>query len=301
MRYLFFTFMVIATLCIPLSPIQSFGQEDAEKVGIYDVMLSATCRLEYVEKTFLEGSNEKGQPLIETRIVPWGTGFFVAVGNETYILTARHVAEVDQDLRSRITTINRETGEAVSLLLKLPRKNWVFHDAEGDKNTRYVDVAAMKIPQKWQDYLRVMGSSWFYDDDIKAPSEILVFGFPEDVGFELKSQRPISRVGVISMCSDELFISDREGKYWPPKACIIDTKMLGGNSGSPVLNKPISGTYKLLGLVSGGNLRMDYGIMEPISRIKEVLEKTKKQPLPKDNLWFLYPKPAPASTVQSSK
>jgi len=50
--------------------------------------------------------------------------------------------------------------------------------------------------------------------------------------------------------------------------------MFSGNSGSPVMNQPRIGDSqpRLLGLVIASNNALDFGIIEPVSRIRETLD-----------------------------
>jgi len=49
---------------------------------------------------------------------------------------------------------------------------------------------------------------------------------------------------------------------------------------------PLSGGPKLLGLVIASNNRMDFAVMEPVSRIREVLDLAKEQPTEGLNFWY---------------
>ena len=113
-------------------------------------------------------------------------------------------------------------------------------------------------------------------DDPDPPHPILVFGFPSDVGFQLMEQKSLGRFGVISMKTEKEFLK-LKGKYIDERCSLIDARMFPGNSGSPVMNQPRLGDSKpnLLGLVIATNATLDFGIIEPVSRISEVLEEAK--------------------------
>ena len=67
-------------------------------------------------------------------------------------------------------------------------------------------------------------------------------------------------------------------KFAEERSIVVDTKAFPGNSGSPVFN--ISGDRpKLLGLLCASNADMSYSIIEPVSRIREVVELASKQPV----------------------
>ena len=118
------------------------------------------------------------------------------------MVTARHVADVGYDLHARVKTKNKVTGKMDVVLLKLPRNRWVYHPVTGDENTRYVDVAVMRIRYVKDREIVVLryeppdsaqkDKSQFSPKDPEPPQGILVFGFPGDIGFDLLEQRPLA-------------------------------------------------------------------------------------------------------------
>jgi len=111
------------------------------------------------------------------------------------------------------------------------------------------------------------------------PDQIIIFGFPVDLGFTLKEQRPMTRVDVVSMTSDDQFISidqpDGSHKLLPKGAYLVDARMFPGNSGGPVVVTNPFNPLRLGGLVSATNRTLDYGIVTPVSQIVETLERAK--------------------------
>ena len=248
----------------------------------YSQAKRGVIRLEHFETVKQEGSFNT-----ILRNVPDGTAFFVVGYKQLFIVSARHIVEQPYDLHARVQTKNVRTGEQKVFLLKLPRDKWVYHSYNGDKETHYVDVAVMRIVfmRNWDivSFLYETKESSDHDknqlpyEDPEPPSPIIVFGFPADIGFTLEKQNPIGRFGIISMKAGEKFIKVNGDKYAEERYCLLDARIFGGNSGSPVMNqtrfedpKP-----KLLGLVTATSNALDFAIMEPTSRIRETIDLAK--------------------------
>lgn len=257
-----------------------FGKEEE---SLYDQLTRAVIRLEYI------GITQKEQAAPQLRLET-GTAFFVRSGNELYVVSARHVVEKKYDLSSRVELLNVETKDTALFRLELPHSDWVYHPNNGDKDTHCVDVAAMKIciptshvpkcfryepadpNMKEQNQLPSV--------DAQPPEPILVFGFPSTIGFELLEQRPMVRLGIISMSAGKEFLrytidnDPNSLKFAEEKCCVVDARILSGNSGSPVMNQIRLGDSKpkLLGLVTATSGALDFGIIEPVSRIRETLD-----------------------------
>jgi len=271
-------------------------QQD-EKESFYSKSNRIIIRLEHSEKIILESSHKT-----EEQDKSDGTAFFVQSGEELYVVTARHVVEKDYDLHAKVRSINLKTGATEVILLNLPKNRWVYHPQQGDADTRYVDVAVMKI--NWMMNYRV--TTFLYESDkqkeIKRnqlplkdpepPQPVLVFGFPSEIGFELTEQRPLGRLGIVSMVAGSEFLK-MEGKFVEERACLVDIEAFPGNSGSPVINQfnlVTDQKIRLLGLLIGTNPRKHYAIIEPVSRIRETLEVAKRQSLEGLNFWSLIDK-----------
>jgi hypothetical protein len=258
---------------------------------LYPQLSRGVIRLEHNETIQPEGA-----PKPIERTVPDGTGFFVACANELCIVTARHVADKGYDLHARVQSINDETGQPEVVLLKLPRDKWVFHNVTGDQTKNYVDVAAMRLftikdhSIKYFNYVPPGFSSpdknQLPEADPDPPRPLLVFGFPADIGFELLEQRPLGRLGIISMKTEKEFIKIDGNKYAEERCMLIDARLFPGNSGSPVMSQPgLTEEIALFGLVIASNNTLDFGVIEPVSRIREVLDLAKKKP--PSGEWFL--------------
>lgn len=265
-----------------------------EKESFYSKSNRIIIKLEHPEKITSKASDK-----IRDQDKPDGTAFFVQSREELYIVTARHVAEKGYDLHAKVRSINLRTGEIEVILLNLPRNRWVYHPGQGDGDTRYVDVAVMKI--NWMMDYQVMTFLYGIEKqkevkgnqlplkDPEPPQPVLVFGFPSEIGFELTEQRPLGRLGIVSMVAGSKFLK-MEGKFVEERACLVDIEAFPGNSGSPVINQfnlVTDPKIRLLGLLIGTNPRKHYAIIEPVSRIRETLEIVKAQSLEGLNFWSL--------------
>ena len=248
---------------------------DEKREPFYERLSRAILRLERVAEV-----TENGKKV--PALAPAGTAFMVGYKDKFFVVTARHVVSDKFDLLMRFqATDNDKKNHTVSFVL--PKDKWVFHPNSGDKETHPVDVAVMKIS--------VMGSQpiagFNYDPagadnqlplvDPEPPEAFLLFGFPGDIGFELLEQKPMGRLGIISMKTGKKFLKIGD-KFAEERSIVVDTRAFPGNSGSPVFstsgNRP-----KLLGLLSASNADMSYSIIEPVSRIREVVELASQQPV----------------------
>jgi len=198
------------------------------------------CHQEYKYEGNLDTSDQD---------IPIGTGFFVELENThstdniLFVVTARHVAETPCDLHARVQVIDQITKRNETIKLKIDRNRWIYHPSRGDETTHYVDVAVTRI--KFNKNKEIIAFRYDPKDAIKSnlplidpmpPWPVLVFGFPGEIGFELKEQRPIGRLGIISMVAGEKFLK-KDNKYVDEKAYIIDSNVFKGNSGGPVINQ----------------------------------------------------------------
>lgn len=290
-RFLALLPLVVAMLtgCLPR---QAVGGSDD------DVSEAASDAPAALEEPFYEQISRAVIRLEDRRTGKLGTGFFVADGKRRRfaLVTARHVAEAGVPLRARVPSQRRDTGETEVVELRVPPEAWVFHPESGRTTTRAekreplqdVDIAVAWIRSIKDRRFRTVGycpedcGEWaeqqFFGKPIEPPARVLVFGFPLDLGFGLEEQRPLGRVGIVSLIAKEPFLRTRE----TPKAklsllrdehvFLIDAPLFGGNSGSPVFRHPTFGGIALIGLVSASNEKLSYAIVEPVSRIAEAIE-----------------------------
>jgi hypothetical protein len=115
--------------------------------------------------------------------------------------------------------------------------------------------------------------------DPAPPDEVLIFGFPADVGFTLKEPRPMARFGIVALTTvDEtaFTVTDQgQERVLPKGVYAVDAKMIGGNSGGPVVVMNPFQQLRLGGLVTAENQSLDFGVMTPVTQIAETLEQAK--------------------------
>ncbi len=219
-----------------------------------------------------------------------GTAFAIRYNNKRYLITARHVAENNFDLRARVKVINTITQLDEFLELRIPKSSWIFHPNEpnikimGTDTTSYngVDIAITPLPNIIDRKIASYYSCSICEDgkrnvlslrDPNPPLTVQVIGFPKYVGYELKEQRPIFRSGIVAFTADEPFIREtKSNAYFDKNVFMIDGHVFGGNSGGPVIHTEINGNVTLVGIVIATVEKYNYAIAEPASRIRELLE-----------------------------
>ena len=291
--------MISAVILISCLVANVAGTEE-KKEGFYSQLNRAIIRLEHFEVVQQEGSLN-----VIKQNKPDGTAFFVHSAGKLFVVSARHVVEQPYDLHARVECLNSKSGKKEVILLKLPRKRWIYHSVNSNKDTHYVDVAAMRIrgikKRTIKAFVYESSDSENKDtnqlplDDPVPPRKILVFGFPLDIGFELQEQRPFGRSGIIAMRTGKKFLKMNikgENKFAEEKCYVIDAEAFPGNSGSPVFNQTslTDSKLQLLGLLSASSQNMDFSVVEPVSRIREVLDKAKQQKDEDIKYWSLIKK-----------
>lgn len=247
----------------------------------------------------------------------WGSGFLVSWKNDLFIVTARHVAEADNDLLGVVRVKNKKNNCIERYKIKLQKDCWIFHPEGGNNNTHYVDVAIMKI--NWLEGVEI--KTFDYNEDfldekilndvlinrgIEKPYLLTVYWWTSDIGSaQLDPSRPISIPTDLSM---KVLKLKPKLKYknttinFEEKTIFCKGDAFHGNSGAPVIDmmpwdRP---KRKLLGLVIAtdidnfvnweGNKPAGLIVIEPITRIKEVLciARDYKNNFKNDNWSLLY-------------
>ncbi len=265
--------IVLCSLILSAFVLPSQLRAADEKKSFYEQLSRGILRLERATEITDNGKQISG-------LAPNGTAFLVFYKGKNFVVTARHVVSDKYDLLMRFQAEAKDK-EVHTVSLILPKDKWVFHPEAGDKNTHPVDVAAMKISLLGSqskigfNYDPTGSENQLQAKDPEPPETFLLFGFPGNIGFELLEQKPMGRLGIISMKTGKKFLKIGE-KYAEERSILVDTKAFPGNSGSPLFNT--SGKeVQLLGLLSASNPDMSYSIIEPVSRIREVIELASKE------------------------
>jgi hypothetical protein len=209
---------------------------------------------------------------------PCGSGFLINYNSDLFIVTARHVAEIDSDLLGVVRVRNKKDNCIERHTIELPKEDWIFHPEEGNNNTHYVDVAIMKINYlegfeiKTFDYNKDFLDEQILNDILinrdKEKNYILsIFWWTSDIEMaQLDPSRPLMNFAFLSTKILELKLKKD------------NTNINFEEIDMMPFDKP---KYKLLGLVIAtdidkfvnweGNKPLGLIAIEPITRIKEVL------------------------------
>lgn len=272
-----------AVLALPAPALSE--TEDVEDESFYQQITRVIIRLQ--ESVVINRAGATGKQ-------PVGTAFFVYYKGGDYLVSARHVVDRPVDLHAWVPSQRHDTRETDVVELQLPTNAWVFHPGDevkvkvGQKQEKVaaVDVAVAMVPRIKDRRIRKIGycpdpcpegeSQQFADADPEPPAMVLVFGFPGDIGFSLLEQRPMGRLGMISMTARQPFLRV-DGMLKDSRVVIVDAPIFPGNSGSPIFRRPELGQpFELLGLISATNVSRSYAIAEPVTRIAEALEHARK-------------------------
>jgi len=228
--------------------------------------------------------------------IPYGSGFLVSWKNDLFIVTARHVAEADNDLIGIVRVKNKKNDCIERYKIILQKSRWIFHPEGGNNNTHYVDVAIMKI--NWLEGFEI--KTFDYNEDfldekilndvlinrgIEKSYLLIVYWWTSDIGeAQLDPSRPISIPTDLSMKVNKLLLKKGNTTInFEEEAIFCKGDAFHGNSGAPVIDmmpwdKP---KRKLLGLVVAsdidnfvnwkGSKPAGLIVIEPITRIKEAL------------------------------
>ena len=180
-----------------------------------------------------------GKPSVIT-----GTGIFIGKGEDTYIVTASHVAKA---MSSKSSIIFKAKNDVP---VKLNLNQLVTDGAIHWKNSEKADVAVLKIdpPQKfWDNGLfqnRFMPIALLYDSlkSISRETPLTVFGFPLGLGldgfFSPLTYRSFPSSGLITL---PRFDNGKLSSF-----ILLENPSVGGYSGGPVFD---------MGLVDEGNIQ----------------------------------------------
>ena len=258
---------------------------------------------------------DSDSPSVYRAGIPYGSGFLVSWKNDLFIVTARHVAEADNDLIGIVRVKNKKNDCIERYKIILQKSCWIFHPEEGNNNTNYVDVAIMKI--NWLEGFEI--KTFDYNEDFldeKILNDILinrgieksyilnVYWWTSDIGeAQLDPSRPMKGFANLSMKVNKLVLKKNDIiTNFEEKAIFCKGDAFHGNSGGAVIDmmpwdKP---KRKLLGLVVAsdidnfvnwnGSKPSGVIVIEPITRIKEALyiARDHENNFENDNWSFLY-------------
>jgi hypothetical protein len=170
--------------------------------------------------------------------IPIGTGFIVAKllpapakdRSLQYIVTAQHCVVGIKQIRLRI---NKLDGHAF-VTEPVPDDGWFFHP---ESDHRFVDVAVLpvQLAKDYYDIRHVFMDSDVADEAVLKEKDI---GIGDEVFFPglfmhhkgTEKNLPILRVGTVALMSQEPV----QTKSGPINAHLIESRSIGGHSGSPV-------------------------------------------------------------------
>ena len=127
------------------------------------------------------------------------------------------------------------------------------------------------------------------DTDPEPPDVVMTFGFPGLSGMTMFS-RPLGRQGMVAFVDTATDTISVENKWFDKHGFVIDMPTIaGGASGSPVIKIPVFGHLTLVGLMSASNTSLGggYTVAEPVSRIRELLDRLENQKTPVVDPWCL--------------
>jgi hypothetical protein len=259
--------MIVSAVCVSAAPLND---------ALPKALGRCVVRLQHREVT-----SRPGQAIADTIDRPDGTAFIVRYKDVHFLVTAKHVANVKYDLWARVSTQVKGTDTIVVGWVEIPRRGWVFHPESTGKSQPLVDVAVCRINDKLISLDRVHKSFVFmgiqqelFDSSEVLPlQQVVVAGYPADLGFQLVEQTPLFRQGIVAFSADSPFMKI-DNDFADARDFLIDCRIFEGNSGSPVfVTEPLGGSIHLSGLVVATSHNLDFGVAEPTSRILETLER----------------------------
>jgi serine protease Do len=187
-----------------------------------------------------------------------GSGYIIS--DDGYILTNDHVV-----------------GNASKVVISMT--NGEHYDAEIVGKDSYTDIALLKIDKKDLPFVR-FGNS----DDVIIGEWVIALGNPFGL-FEV-NQKPTVTVGVVSATGMKL--SAGENRYYR-NMIQTDAAINSGNSGGPLVNSvgEVIGMNTLIftgNSYATGNIGLGFAI--PINKVKQIVEKLKKDGKIERNYWI---------------
>ncbi len=85
-------------------------------------------------------------------------------------------------------------------------------------------------------------------------------------------------MGAVSSEAGDKIVNSETGKYYDSLTMLVDITVQPGNSGGPVLRLKLDGRFDLVGVITGA-MPGDLAILEPLSRVREVIEHAYANPV----------------------
>lgn len=301
MRYsiklIVFYFLVLSLLLTGSANLgQSQGGDKKQEEGFYSQLVRGVIRLEEHQSICTPGRDWA----IE-RDVPVGTGFFIrdrlpgeGTGeiNRYFLVTARHVIEPRDEPRADLFgRVQVGPGSSKTMVLRLPRKLWVFHPAPTQEGKFPIDVAVMMIPPTdfIKAFLHCMSdenpgdcgkneqTKEPFTNQVGEPPTVMdpavLLGFPGE-HVAKQAVEPFARAGIVAYTAANPNLAFGGLPLADDSVFLIDALAFPGNSGGPVIREPLPliGGVQLWGLVSASEpFRARYTVATSVKRIHETL------------------------------
>lgn len=220
----------------------------------FDPCLSTGLRKTVVFLGFRESTDDAKHPFTNEFI---GTGTLIAHPPLTYIVTARHVAEIlvqqETEKRHAAAFLNSKSGEAAYLdLSSISRKHaltWIASDK--------ADLATFPFARAADfDDLAVPDSLFLASDSLTELQDVFLLSYQPGLS-DLGRIIPIARRGMVSVINSD-------GSFY------IDAFAFPGNSGSPAFTRPGPVSFAPDGIVLGGAACRFIGIVGEYLAYSEV-------------------------------
>lgn len=187
-----------------------------------------------------------------------GTGFLL--GNHCTLITAKHVVE-----NAELITITNTVGQ-IAIVDEV-----IFSEQEN------VDVAIIHINDT-----SFEGNKAFRFEDSQILENILTIGYPQIPGFDAFQLYEIASINNSFKFSKGQIIGKKESYLDSIEYLIINAKVKGGNSGSPVINRMgnVVGIIVQIPNDSEDLNKLDklgYGVVTPKSEIIKIMNNYEKQ------------------------
>lgn len=154
---------------------------------------------------------------------PLGTAFLIDYKDYNVLVTAKHVAKlIDENSEEIFFSWNTKDGEIRRIPFSEIKEdaNWIYHE------NKELDIAIriFRIAPELDDTKKIPVDLFEKFENIREDDDIFILGFP--LGITNKDEiKAVVRSGVVAYKNED-------------KSILIDSQILRGNSGGPILLKP---------------------------------------------------------------